>query len=80
MNTHLKDKGIEIVDLASQLSDGLNLIYALEQCTGQSVGKYSKRIIMEVHKLDNLTIALQFLAKKGVNTSSITPRGLCALI
>ncbi len=74
MNSHLKDKDIEVTDL-SQLSDGLYLIYALETCTGQSVGKYSKRVIMEVHKLDNLSIALQFLAKKGF-TITVTPRGI----
>jgi hypothetical protein len=75
MNVHLKGKNIVINELAGQMTDGLCLIYALEEVSGQSVGKYNKRVIMEVHKLDNINIALQFLSKNGVNTSSITPRG-----
>lgn len=35
LNTHLKNKGIEVTDLKTQLTDGLNLIYALEVLISQ---------------------------------------------
>jgi hypothetical protein len=40
------------------------------------VGKYNKKAKMEVHKLDNCAVALSFLAKHGVNTQVVTPRGI----
>lgn len=75
LNSNLKAKEIEVTDLTVCLSDGLNLIYALENATEKSVGKFNKKAMMQVHKLDNISVALAFLTKNGVNTRSLTARG-----
>jgi Calponin homology (CH) domain len=76
LNHHLTSKEIEVTELFSSIRDGLNLIYALEVCTGANVGKYNKRVMMDVQRNDNLAVALRFLASKGVATASISPQGL----
>jgi hypothetical protein len=76
LNQHLSAKDIELDDLYSHLGDGLNLIYALENATGESVGKYNKRTLLPVHKIDNISVALSFLSKKGVDVQFLTPQDL----
>jgi hypothetical protein len=76
----LQYKDIKIDDLYSSLGDGLNLIYALEHATGESVGKYNKRTILPVHKIDNISVALNFLAKRGVEVQFLTPQGIFRFI
>lgn len=75
LNQHLSSKEIQLDDLYSHLGDGLNLIYALEDATGESVGKYNKRTLLPVHKIDNISVALSFLTKKGVDAQFLTPQG-----
>jgi ethanolamine utilization cobalamin adenosyltransferase len=41
----------------------------------ESVGKYNKKTMLPVHKIDNLSVALSFLNKKGVDIQFITPQG-----
>ncbi|KAJ3074916.1 hypothetical protein HDU98_009885 [Podochytrium sp. JEL0797] len=74
LNQHLASHEIVMQDLYTELGNGLNLIYALEDATGESVGKYNKRAIMAVHKIDNIAVALNFLSKKGVATQFMTPQ------
>ncbi|KAJ3330267.1 hypothetical protein HDU76_006055 [Blyttiomyces sp. JEL0837] len=74
MNQHLASKDIHIDNLYSSLGDGLNLIYALEDCTGGSIGKYNKRAMLPVHKIDNIAVALNFLQKNGINTHFLSPQ------
>ena len=85
LNNHLSSKNIHIENLYDSLGDGLNLIFALEvfdfsvknkDATKESVGKYNKRTMLPVHKIDNLSVALNFLAKKGVDIQFITPQGI----
>lgn len=76
INHNLEDRDIIIKDIYTSLNDGLNLIYALEKCTGESVGKYNKRVILPVHKIDNLSVALRFLDKKGISTAFVNPQEL----
>jgi hypothetical protein len=42
----------------------------------EPVGKYNKRTMLPVHKIDNLSVALSFLNKKGVDIQFITPQGI----
>ncbi|KAJ3318023.1 hypothetical protein HDV06_000873 [Boothiomyces sp. JEL0866] len=74
LNKNLKSHNIELEKL--DISDGLTLIYALENQTGESVGKYNKKAMMQVHKMDNIAVSLTFLSKHGVNTSFLTPRDI----
>ncbi|KAJ3234481.1 hypothetical protein HDU78_005842 [Chytriomyces hyalinus] len=76
MNQHLASKDIQIDDLFSSLGNGLNLIYALEDATGETVGKYNKRAMLPVHKIDNIAVALNFISKKGINTGFISPQDM----
>lgn len=50
------------------LTDGVKLIRALEHATGESAGKYRKKCVMQVHKVDNIAVALNFLNKRGLAT------------
>ncbi|KAJ3217287.1 hypothetical protein HDU67_008199 [Dinochytrium kinnereticum] len=76
LNTHLASRDIHIDNLYTSLIDGLNLIYALEACTGESIGKYNKRAMLSVHKIDNIAVALNFLKKKGIDTQFLTPQDI----
>ncbi|KAI8809310.1 calponin homology domain-containing protein [Cladochytrium replicatum] len=74
LNTHLAKKEIVVENLYNSLGDGLNLIYSLEACTGESVGKYNKRSMLPVHRIDNIAVALSFLQKREVATGFLTPQ------
>ncbi|RKO89449.1 hypothetical protein BDK51DRAFT_44777, partial [Blyttiomyces helicus] len=69
LNKYLSSQSIEVDNLYTSLGNGLNLIYALEAYTGESVGKYNKRAMLPVHRIDNIAVALNFLGRKGINTS-----------
>ncbi|KAJ3150508.1 hypothetical protein HDU86_006386 [Geranomyces michiganensis] len=76
LNKHLEPQNVQIDNLFSSLSNGLNLIWSLEDATGESVGKYNKRAMLPVHRLDNLSVALNFCTKKGVSTSFCSPQDI----
>ncbi|KNC96047.1 uncharacterized protein SPPG_08642 [Spizellomyces punctatus DAOM BR117] len=76
LNKHLVAHDIQVDNLYSALGNGLNLIYALEDCTGESVGKYNKRAMLPVHKIDNIAVALNFLTKKGISTGFCSPQDI----
>lgn len=76
MNAHLVDVDIKLDALfGGSLADGVALIQALEHATGESVGKYRKSATMQVHKVDNISVALGFLSKRGIATSFLNPQG-----
>jgi hypothetical protein len=52
----------------------------VKDATGESVGKYSKRTILPVHKIDNISVALNFLSKKGVDVHFTNPQGKLPLV
>jgi hypothetical protein len=75
LNHHLKSDE-EIKDLYKSMRDGLLLISALEKCTGESIGKYNKRVMMDIQRCDNIDVCLRFLkSKKIVQGSNINPKG-----
>ncbi|KAJ3052112.1 hypothetical protein HK097_006887 [Rhizophlyctis rosea] len=76
LNHNLTTQDTQVEDIYTQLENGLNLIYALEQSTGESVGKYNKRAMLPVHKIDNWSVVLAFLGKKGVDVRAFTPQEL----
>ena len=41
--------------------------------TGETIGKYNKRAVLPVHRIDNIAVALNFLAKKGI----VTVKDIC---
>ncbi|KAI8903870.1 hypothetical protein EDD86DRAFT_214510 [Gorgonomyces haynaldii] len=76
MNHYLQHKDLHVTDISKDLGDGLLLIYAIEERLKTSVGKYSKKIILPVHRMDNITVFLQFLGKKGLSTSFINAQDI----
>ncbi|KAJ3180393.1 hypothetical protein HDU85_004099 [Gaertneriomyces sp. JEL0708] len=77
LNKHLAGQDAHVDSLFDgSLSNGLYLIWALEDCTKESVGKYNKRAMLPVHKADNLAVVLRFLGGKGVETRFLTPQDI----
>ncbi|KAJ1563162.1 hypothetical protein HK405_011879, partial [Cladochytrium tenue] len=65
--------GVAALSGSGVLAAGLNLIHSLEDVTGEPVGKH-KRAMLPVHRIDNIAVALNFLAKRGINTYFLTPQ------
>ena len=60
-NEHLKTVNKHVADLETDLSDGLRFIALVEVLSGKRFTKYNKRPTMRSHKLENVTLALEFL-------------------
>jgi len=61
INSHLRKRSLVVNNLFTDLKDGINLIHILEQLSGEKcTGKYNKTPKMDVHKLENITIAVDF--------------------
>jgi len=73
VNQQLKTREMEIHDLSTDLSDGINLINLIEVAAGngKTVGKYNKAIKIQTHKLENVQVALNFLVREGVKLVNI---------
>ena len=46
----------------------------MQDASGESVGKYNKRPMLPVHRLDNISVALGFLSKKGIIVGFLNPQ------
>jgi len=75
-NAKLAPRGIEIKKLTTDVCDGIALINLLEVCTGKSVGRYNKKPNLKMQKLENCTIALNFLKEQGVKLVNIGPEDI----
>ncbi|TPX34942.1 hypothetical protein SeMB42_g07260 [Synchytrium endobioticum] len=76
LNANLSSQNMALDSIYSFNDGGLSLIYALEKVTGESVGRYRKITTMQVQRIDNLSMLLQFLQKKGVDTRYVSPQDL----
>lgn len=65
-NEHLKKQGPDhiIDEIGNDFSDGLCLILLLEALSQKKVGKYNKKPRVHAQKMENLTLALDFIKKK----------------
>jgi len=71
-NEHLKTVNKYIGDLSQDLSDGLRLIALVEVLSGKRFRKYNRRPTFRNQKLENVTIALEFLQiDEGIKIVSI---------
>jgi len=71
-NEHLKTVNKHIADLDNDLSDGLRLIALIEVLSGKKFTKFSKRPNFRTQKLENVTMALQFLQRdEGIRIVTI---------
>lgn len=76
MNAHLVDVDVKLETLfGGSLTDGVMICYALEHATGESVGKFRKNATMQVHKVDNISVALNFMSRRGLSSHFLNPQG-----
>uniref|UniRef100_A0A0P4W1N3 Calponin-homology (CH) domain-containing protein n=3 Tax=Scylla TaxID=6760 RepID=A0A0P4W1N3_SCYOL len=62
-NEHLKQVSKHIGNLETDLSDGLRLIALIEVLSGKHLPKHNKRPTFKSQKLENVSVALQFLER-----------------
>ena len=62
-NEHLKTASKHIGNLETDLSDGLRLITLIEVLSGKKLPKHNKRPTFRSQKLENVSVALQFLER-----------------
>ena len=65
-NEHLKQADKSINDLETDLSDGLKLIALIEVLSGKRMPRHNKKPNFRSQKLENVSIALEFLEREGV--------------
>ncbi|GFR00533.1 filamin-A [Trichonephila clavata] len=71
-NEHLKTVGKPITNLETDLSDGLRLIALVEVLSGRRLPKHNKKPTFRSQKLENVSVALQFLEEdEGIKIVNI---------
>uniref|UniRef100_A0A3Q1HBS1 Calponin-homology (CH) domain-containing protein n=1 Tax=Anabas testudineus TaxID=64144 RepID=A0A3Q1HBS1_ANATE len=77
INEHLKCVNKRIVDLQLDLGDGLRLIALLEVLSHKSMyRKYHQRPTFRQMKLENVSVALEFLDKENIKLVSIDSKAI----
>jgi len=71
LNSKLKARDIEIVDLVRDLSDGVILIHILEILGGESLGRYASKPKLRVQKFENANKALDFIRGRSIQLTNI---------
>jgi len=69
---HLGKRGKKIENIDTDFSDGILLIELLEIIGAESLGKYNKNPKMRIHNVENLNVALRYVASKGVKLVGIS--------
>jgi len=75
-NAKLSPRNMQVSKLSTDLCDGIALINLLEVCTGKSIGRYNKKPTMKLQKIENCTLALNFLKAQGVKLVNIGPEDI----
>ncbi|XP_020717379.1 filamin-A isoform X3 [Ceratitis capitata] len=70
-NEHLKTIDRSINNLETDLSDGLRLIALIEVLSQKRMPKYNKRPTFRSQKLENVSVALQFLEQEHIKIVNI---------
>ncbi|XP_015510160.1 filamin-like isoform X1 [Neodiprion pinetum] len=70
-NEHLKCASKTIGDLETDLSDGLRLVTLIEVLSQKKLPKHNKRPNFRSQKLENVSVALQFLSDQGIRIVNI---------
>ncbi|XP_078803933.1 filamin-B isoform X2 [Oryzias latipes] len=77
INEHLKCVNKRIMDLQTDLSDGLRLIALLEVLSHKSMyRKYHPRPTFRQMKLENVSVALEFLERENIKLVSIDSKAI----
>lgn len=70
-NEHLKIIDQTILNLETDLSDGLRLIALIEVLSQKRMPKHNKRPTFRSQKLENVSVALKFLEDEGIKIINI---------
>ena len=71
-NEHLKTVNKHLIDLETDLSDGLRLLALVEVLSGKKFAKFNKRPNFRTQKLENVTMCLRFLEEdEGIRIVNI---------
>lgn len=62
-NDYLSERGMMIQDLKTDLKSGLYLINLIEVISGKSLGKHNKHPTINIQKLENLQLCLDYITK-----------------
>ena len=79
-NEHLRHQGMIIDDLAVDLSDGLRLIALLEVLSQKRIKRYNKKPRMRAQKLENVQVALDFIAYEKIKLVNIGTSMIAAIL
>ncbi|KAG9200222.1 hypothetical protein G6514_007435 [Epicoccum nigrum] len=71
LNSKIKVRDVEIEDLITDLSDGINLIHLLEVLSNESLGRYASRPKMRVQKFENVNKSLDYIRSRGIQMTNI---------
>ena len=70
-NEHLRHQGMIIDDLEVDLSDGLRLIALLEVLSQKKIKRFNKRPKVRAQKMENVQLALDFIAYEKIKLVNI---------
>jgi glutaredoxin len=76
MNEHLKKRGYHVNNLQKDLCDGILLINLLEIISNKSLGKYNRNPRIPPQKLENNSIAINFMKSEGLKLVNIGPEDI----
>jgi len=69
---HLGKRGKRIDNIEKDFSNGILLVELLEIIGAESLGKYNKNPKMRIHSIENVNVALKYIAAKGVKLVGIS--------
>uniref|UniRef100_A0A0R3RZ00 Filamin-A n=1 Tax=Elaeophora elaphi TaxID=1147741 RepID=A0A0R3RZ00_9BILA len=78
----LEKVNVTVSDLKTDFEEGLKLIRLVEVLSGKSFGRYNKKVIFRHQKLENISLALQFLENEeqikliNIDSSAIADHNL----
>nr|CDQ02091.1 BMA-FLN-1, isoform a [Brugia malayi] len=78
----LEQVDVTVSDLETDFEEGLKLIRLVEVLSGKSFGRHNKKVIFRHQKLENISLALQFLENEehiklvNIDSSAIADRNL----
>lgn len=64
---------MKIVNLATDLCDGVMLCMLLEAVSGKCIEQYFLKPKHRAHRLDNAQVALRFLKSEGIKVIGVGP-------
>lgn len=71
LNNKIKARNVQITNLITDLSDGINLIHLLELLSNESLGRYASRPKLRVQRFENVNIALDFIKSRKIQLTNI---------